>query len=51
MKRIFIVLLAFLPFIASADIWTGTGFALNSGYVVTNHHVVDGANTLLVFIK
>ena len=48
MKRIFIVLLAFLPFIASADIWTGTGFALNSGYVVTNHHVVDGANTLLV---
>ncbi|MBO5975102.1 MAG: trypsin-like peptidase domain-containing protein, partial [Paludibacteraceae bacterium] len=48
MKRIFIVLLAFLPFIASADIWTGTGFALNNGYVVTNNHVVDGANTLLV---
>lgn len=28
--------------------WTGTGFALNSGYVITNHHVVDGASKIIV---
>lgn len=26
--------------------WTGTGFALKDGYVVTNFHVVDGARTI-----
>lgn len=26
--------------------WQGTGWAINNGYVVTNHHVVDGARTL-----
>ena len=26
--------------------WGGTGFALNNGYIVTNHHVIDGANTI-----
>ncbi len=28
--------------------WSGTGFALNNGYVVTNYHVVDGAKTIVV---
>ena len=28
--------------------WTGTGFALNSNYIVTNNHVVDGAKTINV---
>lgn len=26
--------------------WTGTGFALNNGYVVTNYHVVEDAETI-----
>lgn len=28
--------------------WTGTGFALKDGYVVTNFHVIDGAKSILV---
>ena len=28
--------------------WTGTGFALKNGYIVTNNHVVDGASSILV---
>ena len=28
--------------------WTGTGFALKNGYVVTNNHVVEGASNILV---
>lgn len=28
--------------------WTGTGFALKNGYIVTNHHVVDGAMSIVV---
>ena len=35
-------------FCASAESWSGTGFALKGKYIITNHHVVDGARTLLV---
>lgn len=28
--------------------WTGTGFALRNGYIVTNHHVIDGAKSMTV---
>ena len=28
--------------------WTGTGWALNGGYIVTNFHCVDGAKTIKV---
>lgn len=28
--------------------WSGTGFALNNGYIATNYHVVDGAKTISV---
>ena len=28
--------------------WTGTGFALNNGYVVTNYHVIEGARSIQV---
>ncbi len=28
--------------------WSGTGFALNNGYVVTNYHVVEDAKTIKV---
>lgn len=29
--------------------WTGTGFALNLGYIATNHHVIDGARNIKVY--
>lgn len=29
--------------------WTGTGFAIKDGFIVTNHHVVDGAKTIKVY--
>lgn len=29
--------------------WSGTGFALKNGYVVTNHHVVNRASSILVY--
>lgn len=29
--------------------WTGTGFALNRGYIATNHHVIDGAHNIKVY--
>ena len=28
--------------------WTGSGFAIANGYIVTNYHVTSGANTILV---
>lgn len=28
--------------------WTGTGFALNNGYIATNYHVVENAKTITV---
>lgn len=28
--------------------WTGTGFALKNGYIVTNNHVVEGATSIVV---
>lgn len=28
--------------------WSGTGFALNSGYIATNYHVIDGAKSIYV---
>lgn len=28
--------------------WSGTGFALNSGYVVTNYHVIDNAKSIYI---
>lgn len=29
--------------------WSGTGFALKNGYVLTNHHVIDEANTIDIY--
>lgn len=48
-----ILLFVFFSFFVLANaqeesVWTGTGFALEKGYVVTNHHVVDGAERIIV---
>lgn len=55
MKRIllsFIVLLTqnfvFAQLEALSSEWSGSGFALNKGYVVTNYHVVEGARTIRI---
>ena len=31
----------------SPSSWSGTGWALNQGYVVTNHHVIDDARSIV----
>ncbi len=31
---------------AKPKLWTGTGFAINNKYVVTNYHVVENANSI-----
>lgn len=52
MKKL-ILLLSTLILCAQAALaqeseWSGSGFALNGRYIVTNNHVVDGATTLKV---
>lgn len=32
-----------------AQKWSGTGFALGNGYIATNNHVIEGAQTIKVF--
>lgn len=31
-----------------SDTWSGTGFALNNGYVVTNYHVIEEAKSITI---
>lgn len=33
---------------AAGSSWSGTGFALNNGYIATNYHVVENANKITV---
>ena len=55
MNRRFLLLLVWmmsvvLPIAAqsfSSSSWSGSGWALNYGYVVTNHHVIDGARSIV----
>ena len=35
--------------VSSSSEWSGTGFALKNGYIVTNFHVVNGAKSILVY--
>ena len=50
MKKLLTIILLSICMIgnAFAESWSGTGFALKDKYIITNHHVVDGARTLLV---
>lgn len=32
----------------NGNTWSGTGFALNNGYIATNYHVVENANNIIV---
>lgn len=60
MKKVVLVICAFLSVIVYAQQpyhpyasqqpseWSGTGWALNKGYVITNHHVVDNARTIVL---
>lgn len=34
--------------VGSTEEWTGTGFALNNGYIVTNNHVVENSKSIVV---
>ena len=35
--------------IEEPKIWTGTGFAVKGGYILTNYHVIDGASSINIF--
>ena len=49
MKKLLILILSICIIgNAFAESWSGTGFALKGKYVITNHHVVNGAKTLQV---
>ena len=34
--------------ISQQERWSGTGFALNNGYIVTNYHVIENANSISI---
>lgn len=48
MRNVFIFVLLMLSCIIYAGSWTGTGWALKDGYIVTNFHCVDGAEEIVV---
>lgn len=50
MKKItLLILLLFAYILTNAEnTWTGTGWALKQGYIVTNYHCVDGATKIRV---
>lgn len=48
MKKFFFLMFFFMSAMLHAENWTGTGWALKDGYVVTNFHCVDGATNIVV---
>ena len=48
MRNVFIFVLLMLSCIIYAESWTGTGWALKDGYIVTNNHVINGAEKITV---
>lgn len=52
MKNTLLIAILILLFSISSNaqkIWSGTGFALNNGYLVTNWHVAEGAQTIHIY--
>ena len=49
MKKLLIIMLSICVISnAFAESWSGTGFALNNRYIVTNYHVIDGADIIKI---
>lgn len=36
------------PSVSESQEWSGTGFALNNGYIATNYHVIENANSIYI---
>ena len=48
MKKFLFLTLLVISGLLYAENWTGTGWALKDGYIVTNFHCVDGARNIVV---
>ena len=48
MKKFLLLTLLVISSLLHAENWTGTGWALKKGYIVTNFHCVDGAKSIVV---
>ena len=48
MKKFLLLTLLVISSLLYAEDWTGTGWALKKGYIVTNFHCVDGAKSIVV---
>lgn len=48
MKKFLLLTLLVISSLLYAEDWTGTGWALKNGYIVTNFHCVDGAKSIVV---
>lgn len=54
-RLLFVLIFSLIPFCGHTQVsnkttvWSGTGFALNNGYLVTNWHVVEGAQTVHIY--
>ena len=48
MKKFLYLILIAISSLLHAENWTGTGWALKGGYIVTNFHYVDGAESIVV---
>ena len=47
-RTILLLCVTALTMILNAKEWEGSGFALNNGYIVTNNHVVEGADVIYI---
>ena len=48
MKKFVFLFFFVMSTMLQAENWTGTGWALKGGYIVTNFHCVDGAESIIV---